>query len=213
MTTEEAVQPERTRRRDFERNREAILVAANECFVELGMKAPISAIAKRAGVGAATVYRHFPSRDDLGKAVFDVRLAEYAAVIEEAQANEDPRAAFRDSIHAIVTLQSRDQSFRELVGGGQEIWASSTELPRFANALFSAFDRARREGVLRGDVENEDVFLLLLATEGIARETSTLSDTALLRIVDIVLDGVCNERSPLDGETLSWFQLIDASKG
>lgn len=205
--------PERGRRRDFARNRDAILQAADECFVEQGTKAPIGVIAKRAGVAPATVYRHFPGREDLEKAVFDVRMNTYAAAVEQAQGNEDPNLAFRETIRAIVELQTRDHSFRDLIGGGQELWAESSGLPRFATALFAAFDRARREDVMREDVQNEDVMLLLIATEGIARSTAAMSGEALDRLVSILLDGVCGERKEIAGATLTWFQLVEVTKG
>lgn len=205
--------PDHGRRRDFERNRGAILKAADECFVENGMKAPIGMIAKRAGVAPATVYRHFPGREDLEKAVFDVRMNTYAAAIEQAQESDDPAAAFRDAIRAIVDLQTRDNSFRDLVGSGQELWTESSGVSRFATALFAVFDRARRDNILREDVQNEDVMLLLIATEGVARTTAAHSKEALERLVGIVLDGVCGERRDLTGATLSWFQLIEVTKG
>lgn len=213
MTQGDFELPERGRRRDFERNRDAILQAADECFVEHGMKASIGVIAKRAGVAPATVYRHFPGREDLEKAVFDVRMNTYAAAVEQAQENEDPKSAFRDSIRAIVELQTRDHSFRDLIGGGQDLWTESSGLPRFAAALFASFDRARRENVMREDVQNEDVMLLLIATEGVARSTAALSEEALNRLVSVLLDGVCGERSEITGSALSWFQLIEVTKG
>lgn len=205
-------QPARGRRRDFERNREAILEAANECFVELGAKASIDAIAKRAGVGPATVYRHFPTRSDLERAVFDVRLGEYATAIEAAQLSEDPTQAFRGTIHAIVALQAADRSFRDLVSADRDRLIDSETMPRFSTALFGAFDRAHRDGVIRDDVRNEDVMLMLIATEGVAGSVARQSPEALERLVSILLDGICGERSTLGGAALSWLQLLEAAQ-
>src|SRR5829696_2163921 len=71
-------------RADAERNRERILAAAREVFAERGLDAPFDAIAQRAGVGQATLYRRFPRREDLIVACFAPNLAEYAAAVEEA---------------------------------------------------------------------------------------------------------------------------------
>jgi AcrR family transcriptional regulator len=205
-------QPARGRRRDFERNREAILRAASECTSELGLKTPIEVIARRAGLSPATIYRHFPSREDLDKAILDARLDDYAIVIEQAQESDDERLTFRQTIHAIVSMQSRDRSFRNLIAGDADRLVESPALSRFVEALFGSLDRAHRKGVLRDDVQNEDVLLLLIATEGVARTASVHSDDALRRLVDIVLDGICAERSELTGSAMSWSQLFDATR-
>lgn len=200
------------RRRDFERNRETILRAADECFSELGPRVPIDVIAKRAGFSPATVYRHFPSREDLEKAVFEVRVNAYAAVIEQAQETDDEYLAFRQTMHGLVAMQARDRSFRDLIDGDQQRLAESPGMSRFSAAFFAMFERARRESVIREDVHNEDVMLLLLASEGVARTAAAFSDDALRRVVDIALDGLCAQQSELTGSSLSWQQLIDATR-
>lgn len=206
-------QPPRGRRRDFERNREAILVAAAECFTQLGPRTSIELIARRAKLSPVTIYRHFPTRGDLERAVFEIRLDEYADAILRAQDCDDSRAAFRRTIQAIVSMQARDRSFRDLIDGDPQRLSESPGLSRFIAAFFGALERAREHGVIREDVQNEDVMLLLLATEGIARTASNLNEPALNRAVDILVDGVCGDRSELSGSAMDWSQLIDATRG
>jgi AcrR family transcriptional regulator len=198
---------DRPRRRDFEQNREAILAAARAIFSEHGMGASIESIAKRAGVAPATVYRHFPQRGLLVDAVFELRAAEFVAAIEAAQSIEDPREAFRRTMHAIVELQSQDRSFREILAGRDELPLDRPVFLKFGMTLLHSLDDARRAGVIREEVENTDLMLLMLASEGIARQTAHEDPAALSRIVDIVLDGVCDERSELHGEAVTIEQL------
>jgi AcrR family transcriptional regulator len=196
------------RRRDFEQNREVILRAADDVFTELGVSASIATIARRAGVGSATIYRHFPNREALVSAVFELRVLAYSEAIENAQLLPDPEAAFRATIHAMVDLQSRDRSFREIIGGQDEIPLELPGFERLGLALLGALQSAKRANVVREDVTNEDILLLLLATEGIAMPTGAQSATAMRRLVDLALDGFSNKRTQLAGESLTWDQLF-----
>jgi AcrR family transcriptional regulator len=199
------------RRRDFEQNRGVILDAADAVFTELGMGASINTIARRAGVGSATVYRHFPNREALVSAVFELRVLVYAEAIEEAQANPDPHTAFRATIHAMVDLQSRDRSFREIIGTLDAIPLEHKGFERLGMALLGALASAKKSGVVRDEVTNEDIMLFLLATEGIAMPASAHSAAAMDRLVDLALDGFCGERSKLAGGSLTWEQLFDVT--
>lgn len=201
------------RRRDFERNREVILNAADATFTEIGMAASIATVAKRAGVAPATVYRHFPSRLDLVNAVFDLRVKAYCAVIEDAQLHDDPRTAFRQTIQAIVNLQAHDRSFREILTSRETDPQLDSDIVRFGTALLSAITDARETGVIRDDVADADIMVLLTATEGIARPAGLHSPEALKRIVDLILDGLCHDRTPLEGAPLDLDQVLAVARG
>ena len=80
----------RVLRADAERNRERILAAARDVFAERGLDAPLESIARRAGVGQATLYRRFATRQDLLVAAFGPRLAAYTEAIDRALKDPDP---------------------------------------------------------------------------------------------------------------------------
>lgn len=202
----------RKRRSDFEQNRETILHAANVAFVELGTGTSIDAIAKRAGVGAATVYRHFPSKEALTEAVFELRIAEYAAAIEEAQKESDPARAFRRTIHTIVELQSRDRSFRNILNARDVDPQSDPVFARFGAALLDSLTNARSADVLRAGVTDADVLLMLISTESIAWPTARESPPALERVVDLMLDGLCSERAELAGNPLNFDEVRNVNR-
>jgi AcrR family transcriptional regulator len=88
-------------RADAARNRERIITAASTCFASDGVECQIAAIAKRAGVGNATVFRHFPTKLDLVVAVMRRRMDDLAAEVEDAARREDPGGS-RDRIFACV---------------------------------------------------------------------------------------------------------------
>lgn len=209
----------RKRRSDFEANRELILGAADAAFAELGMSASIASVAERAGVAPATVYRHFPTRADLVDAVFELRIVEYVDAIEAANALEDPREAFRTALHAIVDLQSRDRSFREIVAERvtepEQVvdQQENPQLARLGNAFLAMLSSARKSGVLRSDANETDVMTLLIATEGVARQMREQSPEALTRMVDVILDGLCGERTALGGSRLDYEQIVEINRG
>ena len=81
--------PERRSRRDAERNRELLVAAARESFAEHGVDARLDEIARRAGVGTGTLYRHFPTREALVEAIFAERVGEFLALAEAGLAEPD----------------------------------------------------------------------------------------------------------------------------
>lgn len=212
MTTPPQEDAGRKRRSDFEQNRDTILRAADEAFAEKGPDVSIGAIAKRAGVAPATIYRHFKNRHALGEAVYDLRLDLYTAVVTRASENSDAGAAFRQTILGIVDLQAKDKSFRDLIGTYEASLPDlegTSKLSRFGSAMLANFDRARDAGFIRADVTNADIALLLVASEGIARLSTEHSNLPLQRVVNVILDGVMNTVTPLDGDPLSHGELFE----
>lgn len=212
---EQGHEPVRKRRRDFEENRAAILDAADAAFTELGSTTSIGTIAERAGVGAATVYRHFPNRGALVDAVYGRRIEAYTAAIVATAEIADPAESFRAMIQAIVGLQARDRSFRQLVGQQtqEDGFLEDPRLLKFGVELLTAIQRARAAGVFRDKVREEDVMLVLIAAEGIARPVGLDSPEALERYVDLALDGICVASHAPRGEPIDWEGLMAAARG
>jgi AcrR family transcriptional regulator len=206
--------PGRKRRSDFEQNRALIIDAANEAFAEVGPDVSIGAIAKRAGVAPATIYRHFPNRHALGKAVYELRLDLYIAAVTDAQRAGDPAEAFRQTIHSIVELQAQDRSFRDLIARYEESTPDindDSKLAKFGSTMIAIFDHARSTGAIRSDVTDADIALLLLASEGIARLASEHSELPLKRVVNVILDGIMSTVTELDGPPLSHDELFNVT--
>src|SRR5215216_6360769 len=105
----------RVLRADAERNRERILAAAREVFAERGLDAPLDAIAERAGVGQATLYRRFPRREDLIVACFAPKLAEYAEAVEDALRVPDAWEGLRGYLERICAMQAEDLGVQDVL--------------------------------------------------------------------------------------------------
>src|SRR5438132_13734134 len=102
-------------RQDAQRNRELILAAAREEFREQGLDVSLEEIARRAGVGIATLYRRFPTRDALIEAVFEDHVASFVALAEEALQNEDPWVGFSTFIEQLCERQASDFGLKDLL--------------------------------------------------------------------------------------------------
>ena len=105
----------RALRADAERNRERVLDAAREVFAEHGLDASTNEIARRAGVGVATLFRRFPTRDDLIAAVFADKMTAYADAIDDALADPDPWHGFCGYIERVCQMQADDRGFADVL--------------------------------------------------------------------------------------------------
>ena len=93
----------------------ASLDAAREVFAEQGLDASTNEIARRAGVGVATLFRRFPTRDDLVAAVFADKMDAYAAAIDDALADPDPWHGFCGYIERVCAMQAEDRGFADVL--------------------------------------------------------------------------------------------------
>jgi AcrR family transcriptional regulator len=183
-------------RADAERNRERILAAAREVFAERGLDAPFDAIAQRAGVGQATLYRRFPRREDLIAACFAPKLAEYAAALEDALAAPDAWTGFCAFFEHVCAMQAADQ-------GVQDVLTTTFPTDRAVEAerahaferLTELIRRAQAQGGLRADFVPEDVVLLLMANAGVVRAMRDAAPDAWRRFVGLMLDALRADRA------------------
>ncbi|MFI7133866.1 TetR/AcrR family transcriptional regulator [Nonomuraea sp. NPDC050153] len=161
---------QRSLRADAERNRDRIAGAARAAFRELGADAPTKEIAKRAGVGTATLYRRFPTREDLLAYVFTDRLTECESSVHTALANPDPWQGLVDHVNHLAHLQLEDRAFTAVFlhdfPADSPVGRSRTEAGR---ALRQLLDAAKTAGDLRQDADENDVMLLLKANDGVLR--------------------------------------------
>jgi AcrR family transcriptional regulator len=198
---------ERPRRADAVRNREKVLNAAEDVLAESGLKAQLDDVARRAGVGVGTVYRHFPTKQDLLEAVF-TRL--YESLLEQARAaleSPSPADAFHQFLVALVDFHQRHRAFAEQMASEIEVAARPVRL-ELMQAVTDLVTRAQAAGTIRSDIGPADVSMLF---SGVAHATAVVGDVqpALReRYVRIILDGLRpNDASPLPGRPLDFAQL------
>lgn len=157
-------------RADAERNRLRVAEAARAAFAELGPDAPIVEIARRAGVGTATLYRRFPTRESLFALVFEDRVGDCAALVADLlnQSNTDPWAAFEGYVQALFALQRQDRAFTTALlrpfPGSERM---EEERQRAMTGLTQLIQRAQDGGALREDFAPADVEVMLAAHDGV----------------------------------------------
>jgi AcrR family transcriptional regulator len=167
-------------RADARRNLERVLDAATAMFAASGPDVSVHEIADRAGVGPATVFRRFPTKDDLMLAVIERHVAEMRSVAEEALAADDPGAAFFDFVWRVAELNMQAPGLHRCVvhcgekPGAAELTALGQEIVR----------RAQRAGAVRGDIKPEDVPLLIRGA------LLSAPPGQWQRYLDVILDGL-----------------------
>jgi AcrR family transcriptional regulator len=177
-------------RRDAQRNRQLLIDAATEVLREQGMDASLDEIARRAGVGNATLYRRFPTREDLYEAVFANMGGPVREAAARAQATEDPWTAFTGYIEELTESCASDRGFSDLMMAGMAkspaLNAVRLESEQVMQALL---ERAQQQGAARPDVYIADVILVLCALMRVSPAAEAVAPGTWRRHLTIALDG------------------------
>ncbi len=153
---------ERPLRADARRNRERILAAAKTAFAEAGVHAQMEDVARRAGVGVGTVYRHFPTKEAL---IGELLAQKFRLLLEgarEALDVEDPWDAFAGTLRRNAELMAADAAVQDALMRVEADWTFAEEARQELKATFAiVIDRAKAAGVVRGDFTIDDVPMLM----------------------------------------------------
>lgn len=173
----------RPRRADARRNFDALLVAAREAFAERGTQASLEDIARRAGVGIGTLYRNFPTRQDLFDAVYAGEIEGLCAEADHV-AGLPPWDALVAWLRRFVAYAATKRAIHESLGGESEMFRSGREAMYAAGEPLLA--RAQAAGVARADASFDDVLRLVT---GITSSACT-DDGQRERVLGFALDGI-----------------------
>ncbi|GLY39972.1 TetR family transcriptional regulator [Amycolatopsis sp. NBRC 101858] len=175
-----------------------ILDAARAVFVTEGLDVPVREIARRAGVGPATVYRHFPAKETLVAAVFTERVSAWQSAVDGGLADPDPWRGFREAVGKLCALQASDHGFTTAF---KSAFPRAVDLTAMRTASLTSaarlLDRAKESGHLRPDVGLADLNLVLRADIGLHARTPA----ARRRFAALLVRGFEARRSPV-GEAL-----------
>ncbi|MFE9013456.1 TetR/AcrR family transcriptional regulator [Streptomyces cyaneofuscatus] len=181
-------------RADARENRDRILRAAREAYALHGIDVPISAIARRAGVGVATLYRRFPTRAALIEEAFAEQLAECAGVLDEALEDPDPWRAFSSVFTQVCAMQAADRGFTHaFLARFPDEPSYVGERDRAEEGLALLVRRAKEAGALRPDFDVSDVVLALLANSGVVNGVQPEAGAASRRLVGYLLESFRTE--------------------
>ena len=178
MVTDRLPHPLRSDARD---NRDRLLDAARTVFAEHGLDAPMRDVARRAGVGPATLYRHFPTKEVLVTEAFADQMRACEVIVGKGLADEDPWRGFRSMLEELCVLHAASLGFTAaFMSAYPKAMDFAAARARAMDALAELTARAKRTGHLRPDVVVDDVILLLMANSGV-RTTSPAAATAAAR--------------------------------
>ncbi len=178
----------RPMRADARRNYERLVAAAREVFTRDGGGASMEAIARQAGVGVGTLYRHFPRRIDVVEAVYRTDVDNLVDTAEKVVAELEPWPAVVAFLEAFVRYAQGKRTFLNEL---HEAFEKSPDLrldmlDRVRRAVDLVLGRAQAAGVVRGDVSGADLIQLL----GPMCTNATLSEEQSMRLLTVVLDGL-----------------------
>ena len=183
-------------RADARHNRDRILDVARTLFADRGLDVPMTAVARRAGVGAATLYRRFPTKEALVTAVFADEFSRCATVVDDALADPDAWRGFHAAVEALCAMQAADRGFcAAFVTAFPDAIDVERERDRALSGLAGLVRRAQDAGRLRADVTVGDLVLLLLANRGLVADSADEARAASRRLVGFVLDALRADRS------------------
>jgi AcrR family transcriptional regulator len=177
-------------RADAERNRRQILLVAQSVFAAEGVAVPIDEIARRAGLGVGTLYRHFPTKEALFSAIVVNRMNEVTEDARALLATDTTGDEFFGFLTRMMADPGRKKDFVEaLTSAGadmKDIIRAKVELHRHLDELLS---RAQTEGLVREEVSMKEIFALLAGALG-SVDRQGLSAASRERILAIVFDGL-----------------------
>jgi AcrR family transcriptional regulator len=177
-------------RSDAVRNRERVLESAKAVFSAGGPEASLEAVAKRAGVGIGTLYRHFPTREALFEAVYRREVEQLAGLAEQLKGDSAPvealRRWLRSNVEFVATKKGMSAALALAAHKPSELTAYS--FGRLAKAVGALLDRAVASGEIRSDISAEDVLRALIGMCYMHDQPGWQS--TVLRLVDVFVDGL-----------------------
>ncbi|MGW2564597.1 TetR/AcrR family transcriptional regulator [Streptomyces sp. NPDC001514] len=184
----------RSLRSDARDNRERILAVTRATFAEQGLDVPMREIARRAEVGPATLYRHFPTKEALVTEVFTEQMAACTAIVDEGLADPNPWRGFCQVIEKVCELHSRDRGFTAAcVSAFPRTIDFAAARERALGKIAELARRAKEAGKLRPDFVLDDLIMVLMANGGIRTTSPATAVAASRRFAALLIQGMRTE--------------------
>jgi AcrR family transcriptional regulator len=188
--TDRSAEMVRKPRADAIRNHERVLEAAKAVFSAGGSDASLEAVAKRAGVGIGTLYRHFPTREALFEAVYRREVQQLTELAEELKSEASPvdalRQWLRSNVEFVATKKGMLAALALTVHGSSELYAGTFE--RLTKAVGALLERAVAAGEIRADISPEDLLRALIGMCYMHDQPGW--QKSVLRLLDVFVDGL-----------------------
>jgi AcrR family transcriptional regulator len=199
----------KTLRSDARRNRAALVASARELFGREGVDVPVEEITQHAGLGMGTLYRHFPTKDELIDAVLEDAFAEILRLAEEAVAEADAWAGFTGFLERALELHAQNRGVKDMLAWRQHGARHADALRRRIRPLLARLvERVQKQGALRADFTPEDLPLLFWSAGRVIETTAKVAPGAWRRYLGLMLDGLRAEAAtPLPEPPLTRAQV------
>jgi AcrR family transcriptional regulator len=188
---DQTIEAVRKPRADAIRNRERVLEAAKAVFNAGGPEASLEAVAKRAGVGIGTLYRHFPTRESLFEAVYRREVQQLGDLAEQLKSEAAPvdalRRWLRSNVELVATKKGMSTALALAVHSASELYAFSFD--RLTKAIGALLDRAIAAGEIRSDISPEDLLRALVGMCYLHDQPGW--QKTVMRLMDVFVDGLC----------------------
>ncbi len=182
--------PPRALRADAERNRQRVLEVAQEVFAKEGLSVPIDEIARRAGLGVGTLYRHFPTKEALFEAIVVGRMEGLVSHARAAAKAGDAGRAFFDFLERMVAEGAAKKDFlTALAGTGVDMQRIAAIKQQMKRAVAVLLERAQEARAVRDDVEAVDVLTLVMGSVG-AADRHGAGPRERSRLLAVIFDGL-----------------------
>jgi AcrR family transcriptional regulator len=210
--TDQSIAPVRKPRVDAVRNRERVLKAAKTVFSTGGPEASLEAVARRAGVGIGTLYRHFPTREALFEAVYRREVDQLGELAEQLKNDAAPvdalRRWLRSNVEFVATKKGMSAALAIAVQGSSELSVYSFD--RLTKAVGALLARAVAAGEIRSDIGPEDLLRALVGMCYMHDQPGW--QKSVLRLLDVFVDGLRVPGKALRQTTVSSPRTVAAAK-
>lgn len=205
--------PTRPLRRDAQANRERIVTAARAAFAADGIELPVEEIARRAGVGMGTLYRHFPAKEDLVDAVLEDAFEEFVSAAEQALAEEDAWEGLRGFLERVFALHAENRGLKDIIPTRAHGRARADAMrARMRPLVRRMVERAQEQGTLRADFSPEDMPVVFWTGSRVIEATASVAPDFWRRHLGLLLDGMrADAATPLPHPPLTRAQLNRAT--
>jgi AcrR family transcriptional regulator len=199
---------------DARRNRERLVAAARMLFARHGLDVSVREIAREAGVGVGTLYRRFPTRDELVDAVLEDAFEEVVAAGERALAEHDAWSGFAEFVEDLLALNANNRGLKDVVETQQRGRGRAASMRRRIRPMIAELiDRAQAQGALRADFSPQDLSLLFWGSDRVIELTADVAPEVWRRYLGLVLDGLrATAATPLPHPPLSDAELRRVGK-
>lgn len=200
----------RARRKDATRNRAALIAAGAELFGSAGMMPTLDDVARRAGVGVGTAYRHFPNKYVLAQAVLAETMEAMLDAAEKAATMDDARAGLRAFFEAVLEPQASKRALGELLRSAQTAPLGPGDVQgRVERCIETLLRRGRDQRVVRPDLAATDVGVLMSLMTDLIETFGDADPQLWRRLLPVVLDGLrADAPSPLAGKPLTSSEFL-----